>query len=267
LTSRHSLIGLALAARASVAADLTPATVEAFNRYIAATEARLEPRFRGQHFLWASETEVWRQQLKRGPVIVQPTEGNGVVPIKGGLIQDWVGAVFIPDSSLKCALSIVQDYEHHKVFYSPEVADAKIRFRTGDDFQVYMRIVKAKFLLSDVFNSEHDIRFTTIDAHRVYSRAYSQRIAEVTDAGKPGEHELAVGKDRGFLWRIYGYWFFEERDGGVYISCQSITLTRDLPFALGKMLGPIIRDLPGESVRNSLEKTRNAITALSRVNR
>src|SRR6202042_1747938 len=160
---------------------------------------------------------------------VEPGQSNGIVAIKGGLIQDWIGAVFIPRSSLKNALSIVQDYEHHREIYKPEIADAKIRSRTGDDFQVYMRIIKAKLLLSDVLNTEHDIRFTTVDAHRVYSRAYSRRIAEVTDAGKPGEHELAVGKDRGFLWRIYGYWFFEESDGGGYLSCQSITLTRDLP--------------------------------------
>jgi hypothetical protein len=240
--------------------DLTQPTVDAFDRYIAATEERLSPRFRGEHFLWPEETPEWRQRLKSGTPIVQPTESSGMLTIKGGLIQDWVGAVFIPNASLKRTLAIVQDYEHHKDFYKPEVADAKIRSRTGDDFQVYMRIVKAKLLLSDVLNTEHEIRFTTVDAHRVYSRAYSRRIAEVSDAGKPGEHELAVGKDRGFLWRIYGYWFFEEADGGVYVSCQSITLTRDLPFALAKILGPVLRDLPGEAVRHSLEQTRKAVT-------
>lgn len=257
---------ISLLAGSTLAADLTQATVDAFERYIAATEERLAPRFGGHRFLWADETPEWRQQLKRGALIVQPTESSGMVAVKGGLIQDWTGAVFIPDASLKRALAIVQDYEHHKDFYKPEVADAKIRSRTGDDFQVYMRIVKAKLLLSDVLNTEHEIRFTTVDAHRVYSRSYSRRIAEVSDAGKPGEHELQVGKDRGFLWRIYGYWFFEESDGGVYVTCQSITLTRDLPFALGKILGPILRELPGESVRNSLEQTKKAIMSVARTN-
>ena len=254
-----SVLLIALIAPSVLAVDLTQATVEAFNRYIAATEEKLDSRFRGDHFLWAGETPEWRQQLKGGAIIVQPTESTGMLAIKGGLIQDWAGAVFIPNTSLKRTLAIVQDYEHHKDFYRPEVADAKVRSRTGDDFQVYMRIVKAKLLLSDVLNTEHEIRFTTVDPHRVYSRAYSRRIAEVSDAGKPGEHELAVGKDRGFLWRIYGYWFFEESDGGVYITCQSITLTRDLPFALSKILGPVLRDLPGESVRHSLEQTRKAV--------
>jgi hypothetical protein len=261
LTSKLLLIGLT--ARIVFAADLTQATVDAFDRYITATEGRLEPRFRGDHFLSADETADWRQQLKRGMVLIQPTQSAGVVGIKGGLIQDWTGAVFIPNSSLKRALSIVQDYEHHKDFYKPDVADSKIRSRTGDDFQVYLRVVKAKLMLSDVLNVENDIRFTTVDPHRVYSRSYSRRIAEVTEAGKPGEHELAVGKDRGYLWRMYRYSFFEESDGGVYVACQSITLTRDLPFALGKILGPIIRELPGESLRNSLEQTRKAVLAAS----
>jgi hypothetical protein len=261
LTSK--LLFIALITKSAFPADLTRATVDAFDRYIAATENNLEPRFRGNHFLGADETPEWRQQLKRGGLIIQPAQPGGVVAVKGGLIQDWTGAVFIPGSSLKRALSIVQDYEHHKDFYKPDIIDAKIRSRTGDDFQVYMRVIKAKLMLSDVLDIEHDIRFTTVDPHRVYSRAYSRRIAEVTEAGKPGEHELAVGKDRGFLWRLYRYSFFEESDGGVYVACQSITLTRDLPFALGKILGPIIRELPGESLRNSLEQTRKAVLAAS----
>jgi hypothetical protein len=186
-----------------------------------------------------------------------------MLAIRGGMIQDWMGAVFVPGVKLQQALSVVQDYEHHKEIYKPEIADAKVRSRSGNDFEVYMRIVKAKLLLADVLDTEHAIQFTTVDPHRVYSRSRSTRIAEVSDAGKPGEHDLPVGHDRGFLWRIFGYWFFEERDGGVYITCESITLTRDLPFALGKILGPVLRELPGESVKSSLEQTRTAILALS----
>lgn len=73
-------------------------------------------------------------------------------------------------------------------------------------------------------------------------------------------NELPVGKDRGLLWRLYGYWFFEERDGGVYIACESVTLTRDIPFALKKLLGPVINEMPGDSIRTSLTQTRKAAT-------
>jgi hypothetical protein len=203
-----------------------------------------------------------RQQLLNGVVIAQPVQGNGIVPLKGGLVQDWMGAVFISHATLRDALSIAQDYDHHREYYKPDIEDAKIESRQGDDFLVYMRIVKSKFLLSDVLNTEHAIQFTHLGPQRVYSRSYSKRINEVAAPGRPGEHELPSGQDRGLLWRLYGYWFYEERDDGVYIACESITLTRDIPFGLTALLGPVIRDLPGESLRKSLEQIRRAVGVL-----
>jgi hypothetical protein len=241
--------------------ELKRETADAFDRYIAGIEARLEPRFHGEHFLWFDESAELRQKIQHGIVAVEPVQGTGVVPVKGGLIQDWIGAVFIPGTNLKTVLSVVQDYNHDHEIYKPDVAAAKLRSRIGNNFMVYLRIIKSKFFLTDVLNIENDIRFVPLDAKRVYSLSYSTRIAEVSEPGKSSEHELPVGQDRGFLWRLYGYWFFEEKDGGVYVTCESTTLTRDLPFALSKIIGPIIRDVPGESLKTSLEQTRHAVLA------
>jgi hypothetical protein len=124
------------------------------------------------------------------------------------------------------ALAVVQDHTRHSEISKPEVASALVRSHSGGDSTVYMRIIKSKFFLSDVLNTEHDIHFIPIDPKHVYSCAYSTRIAEVNDPGSPKERELPVGKDRGLLWRLYGYWFYEERDGGVFVECESVTLTR-----------------------------------------
>ena len=83
----------------------------------------------------------------------------------------------------------------------------------------------------------------------------------MSDPGKPSEHELPVGKDRGLLWRMNGYWFFDERDGGVYVESEAVSLSRDIPFGMGNVLGPILHSVPAESLRNSLDKTRRAILA------
>jgi hypothetical protein len=251
-----------LLTKISPAVELRAEVIDAFNTFIASVEMRLEPRFSGRSFLWSDEFPVVRQQLLKGMVIAQPVQGNGIVPLKGGLVEDWVGAVFIPRANLRDVLSIVQDYDHHSNFYKPDVAEAKIESHQGNDFLVYMRIVKAGLMLSDVLDTEHDIHFLRLDAKRIYSRSYSRRINEVAAPGKSGEHELPSGHDRGLLWRLYGYWFFEERDNGVYITCESITLTRDLPFGMASLLGPVIRDLPGESLRISLEQTRRAVLSL-----
>jgi hypothetical protein len=240
------------------AADLRKNTVEAFDHYVADLEARLEHRWQGDGFLW-SDTLLQRDQMARGATLIQPALGNGNIEIKGGLIQDWTGAIFIPSANLRSVLEVAQDYQHHNEIYKPEIASALVRSHTGNDFAVFMRIVKSKLFLSDVLNTEHEIHFVPIDLKRVYSRAYSTRIVEVSDPGKPSERELPVGKDRGLMWRMYGYWFFEERNGGVVVECESVTLTRDVPFGMGRLLSPIIHGLPAESLRKGLESTRKAV--------
>lgn len=226
---------------------------------MAATEARLEPRFQGDHFLWSDESPEIRQTVLRGAIAIHAQQGSGTFPVKGGLIEDWLGAVFVPGATVKTVLTVVQDYDRHAEFYRPDVQSAKLLSHDGDEFRMRMRVLKAKFLLSVVFEIDREIRFGTVDSRRAYSRSYSQRIAEVSEPGKPGEHELPVGQDRGFLWRMNSFWFYEERDGGVYITCESISLTRDIPFGMRKLFAPIIEDLPGDSVRTGMEQTRRAI--------
>jgi len=98
-------------------------------------------------------------------------------------------------TNLSAVLAVAQDYARHNEIYKPEVASTLVRSHTGNDFSVYMRIVKSKFFLTDVLNVEHDIHFVPLDAKRVYSRTYSTRIAEVSDAGTP-ERARAAGRQR-----------------------------------------------------------------------
>jgi hypothetical protein len=250
-----------LGAQVGSAVELKQETIEAFDHYTVELETHLEPRWHGTHFLWSDDEPEVRDKLMKGSIVVRPGNGNGLISVKNGLIQDWLGAAFLPHCTLKTVLGIVQDYGHHKEIYKPQIADSRMESHQGDDFQIFLRIVKAKFFLSLVVNSEHKVHFTTLDAQKAYSRSYSTRIAEVSEPGKKGEHELPVGEDRGLLWRLYNYWFFEERDGGVFVTCQSVSLTRDMPFGMGKLLSPIIHDLPGESLQLSLEQLRKASSA------
>jgi hypothetical protein len=114
-----------------------------------------------------------------------------------------------------------------------------------------------------VLATEHDVQYFRLGRTRAYSRSYSTKIAQLENPGEPGERELPVGNDNGFLWRLYSYWRMEERDGGVYLECQAISLTRGIPAGLGWMIEPIIRDLPKESLIKTLEATRRALATPS----
>ncbi len=86
-----------LGAQLASAADLKPATVAAFDRYIQQTEQHLNGR---KSFLWADESAERHTRVRNGEVVVEPTGSKPVIDITDGLIHDWVGSVFVPRSKL-----------------------------------------------------------------------------------------------------------------------------------------------------------------------
>ena len=84
---------------------------------------------------------------------------------------------------------------------------------------------------------------------------------EIDDAGTPNERVKPVGQDGGYLWRINSYWRVLERDGGTYIQCETITLSRGIPFGLGWAIGPFVTGIPKESLEFTLTTTRTALLA------
>ena len=225
---------LASTARSS-ASELKPETLTAFDKYIGLKEARLEQPFAGGSFLWADAAPDRNRQLRDGAVLAQPASAQREVKVPGGLIHDWVGAVFIPGTTVEKTIALVQDYNNHRNVYQPEVVDSKILTHNGDDFKVYLRLKKKK-VLTVVLNTEHDVHYVHLNRERWQSRSYSTHIGEVENADKPDERELPAGKDHGFLWRLYSYWRFEERDGGVYVECEAVSLTRNVPAGLGWLI-------------------------------
>jgi len=61
------------------------------------------------------------------------------------------------------------------------------------------------------------------------------------------------------MWRLYSYWRFAGEKDGVVVECRAISLTRDIPYGLGFIIEPIIKNLPRESLVNTLTATRNAL--------
>ena len=237
------------------AAELKPATVGEFDRYIRETEERLAG---SKIFLWADESADRARRVKAGEVVVEPFRGKPVTEVSDGLVHDWVGSVFIPGATLEQTLAMVRDYDHHKDVYKPEVIDSRMISHTGNDFHIYLRLLKKK-VITVVLDSEHDVKYTPLDKTRWRSVSRTTKIAEVEKAGKPGEREMPPGTGEGFLWKLNSYWRFEERDGGTWLECEAISLTRDVPTGLGWIVQPIIRDLPRESLANTLRSTRAAL--------
>lgn len=239
--------------------QLKPQTVEAFDAYIREAEAGMEQALQGSGpFLWSEVNSERAQRVRGGQVVAQFWSGQGPVKVPHGLIHDWIGAVFIPATNLKKTLALIQDYNNHRNIYKPEVIASRLISRRGNDFRISLRLLKKK-ILTVVLDTDHEVHYRPLDPTRWVCRSYTTRIAEVEYAGTPKESVLPPDTGNGFLWRLYSYWRFQERKGGVYVECRAISLTRDVPLGLGWIIEPIIQKLPKESLINTLEATRRAL--------
>ena len=241
--------------------QLKPRTLQAFEAYIHDAEAAMEPALRGERpFMWSDGSSERTQQISRGAIVAEFWSGQAPTEVPNGLIHDWIGAAFVPDATVEEALALVQDYDNHKNIYKPDVLESKLISHDGDDFQIFLRLLKKK-IITVVLDTDHDVHYASVDNTRWFCRSYTTRIAEVEDAGTVREKVLPPDTGYGFLWRLYSYWRFQQRDGGVYIECRAISLTRDIPLGLGWIIEPIIRKLPRESLINTLKNTRDALVA------
>ena len=252
-----------------VAAELKPATIAAFDRYVRATESRMEGELGDEkRFLLidtAPETDRRRYaaDLSAGKVVIErlrSREQGRDIEVPDGMIHHWVGLIFVPGGRTAAAVALLQDYDRHADIFKPAVQRSRVLERDGDHFRVFLRFFMQK-VLSVTINSDHAARFTRVSPARASSRIVSTRVQEVEHAGTPDERELPVGNDGGYLWRINSYWRFLERDGGVYVQCESVTLSRDVPFGLGWIVGPFVTSIPRESLTFTLETTRRVLVA------
>ena len=248
-------------------AKLKNSTVEAFDRYLKLTEARnAEELRRGTNLFWidglpADQRAEAYAALKRGEVKMQRLEQkeNGrSIPCPSGLIHHWVGVAFIPQAKLDDVLGMLEDYDHHSVYFAPDVERSKIESRNGDHFRVFLRFRRHK-VITVVLNTEHEIDYFRDSPERAHSRSSAVRIAEVENAGKSDEREKPTGEDGGYLWRMETWWRMEERDGGVYVQSEVVSLTRDIPVMLNWLIGPFVTSIPRETLTATLQATRKAV--------
>jgi hypothetical protein len=238
-----------------------------FARYLKLAEARNEAELkRGTGLLWidglpeAQRTEAYAA-LKRGEVKLQQLEirdDDKPIPCPGGLIHHWTGVIFIPGAKLDDVLGVLEDYDHHSVYYAPDVERSKIETRDGEHFRVLLRFRRHK-VITVVLNTEHEVQYFRDIPGGAHSRSSAVRIAEVENAGKSDEREKTPGDDGGFMWRMETWWRIVERDGGVYVQSEVASLTRDIPTGLGWMIRPFVTGIPKESLTFTLEATRKAV--------
>ena len=270
LTASAAIGSLALAASAVAAAatELEPETVRAFDRYVELTEDRMRAEVEGlSPFLWLdrldpTESDEVIARLRSGEVVIErlrTRDGGEEVDIPSGMVHHWIGTVLIPGVTLDRTIALVQDYDRYPEVYAPDVRASAIRSRAGDRFEVYLRLYTKK-ILTWVADTEHSVEFVPVGDTRMHVPSRSTRILEIEHPDTPRERTRPEGNDRGFAWRLNNYCSFEERDEGTFMQCESITLTRHIPFLLG-VVRPFVTAVPREKLTATLDAARRHLVA------
>ena len=246
-----------------------PKTMQAFSTYVQLTEARNASELqRGKDLLWvdtlpeAARDRAYKS-LAHGDVQIERRttgEDGHAIPCPEGMIHHWAGLVFIPAVHIEDELQILEDYDHHSRYYAPEVTESKLESREGQHFRAFLRFRRQK-VITVVLNTEHDVRYFRDGPDHAHSRSSATHIAEVDHPGKSNEHEKPREDDGGFLWGMETWWRMEEKNGGVYLESEVVSLTRDIPAGLGWMIGPFVTSIPKDTLAFTLEASRKAVLA------
>lgn len=232
----------------------TPAIV-GFDSYVAQVQSRLAAQHQSANGFLAPADAT---RLRQGELIIEQLTPAMGKELPEALLHDWRGTAFVPGAKAEDFERLMRDFSAYPQHYSPQVLRAKVLAQAGDRYLVTMR-VRQKHILTVVMDATYEVSFGQQDVRHGYSVSRSTRIEELDSPGTPRERALSPREEHGFLWRMNTYWSYEERDGGLNIQIESVTLTRSIPTGLGWVIGPFVESIPRESLEFTLRATRDAL--------
>jgi hypothetical protein len=240
-------VALAFAFSAPCSAAQAPASANAaFDTYVRTVEARIA----GQH-------------ASAGRFIVLPSpssEGDAaplieriaVASVPGGLVHHWRASQFLPGVRAAELERLLRNYSAYPTLFAPQVERARAVPTAQGVERLSMR-VRQHHVITVVLDTDYEVSFGQLDPQHRYSTSRSTGVRELDSPGTRAEHTLPPDKEHGFLWRQNTYWSYEERDGGLYVQVESVSLTRSIPTGLGWAIGPYIESIPRDSLAFTLQ--------------
>lgn len=179
--------------------DLKQEALAAYNHYLQLTQVQIDSELaQATPYLWidaqpqTAHRDAYYGDLRKGGVVIERLEtlDNGkAIAAPGALIHHWIGTVFIPGATLAQTLEFMQDYDHKKDYFRPDIQRSKILQHQGDDFLVNLRFYKKK-ILTIVDDTDHQVHYHIVDATHAWSRSHATRIQEVENPGEPNERRI-----------------------------------------------------------------------------
>jgi putative flippase GtrA len=214
-----AVVAFLLVARApcaAAAADLTPEALAAWDRLAAEARARNE----------GGDVPPYRAEPE-----------GGAVEVPNGTVHIWHGSITLKNMTVD---RLVKGLQHPGTPPPQEgVLEARVLGRSEDGLRVYLKLIQ-RTIITVTYDTEHEMAFIHRSPTLVTSQSVSTKINEVD------------GRDRGFLWRLNSYWRYQQEGANVRVDLESLSLSREVPFALRTIVGPIAGRIARESVTRTL---------------
>lgn len=258
--SRRALLVaiLFIAASARAIAEPSPAATAAFNAYISTLESRLNQQHRSSATFIVPANPAQQNQIRQGQLIIDHITPAPESTPPGALVHHWRGTAFAPGAKASDLERVLRDVSHYPQYFAPQILQARLISEHDDHLQVSMR-VRQHHVFTVVLDTTYDVTRGRLDPQHGYSFSRSTQISEIVSPGTPSEHALKPEDDHGLLWRLNTYWSCEERDGGLYMQIETVSLTRSIPAALAWVIKPYIESVPRDSIEFTLRSTRDAL--------
>ena len=176
-------------------------------------------------------------------------------------LEDWAGAVFIPNVTLEHVQAVVTDYAHYADRYGPVIRASRLLGRTDDSQRFRLRYVRKALFEVMAYEIDYESHHCQTSGGQWYSTTRSLAVHQVGNFGKPDEFQMPADDPNAFIWRTVSFVEIDEADGGAYLTQESIVLGHPIPVFWRWIVDPFVDRLARDLVTGWLRQTRDAVTA------
>src|ERR1700722_9115482 len=211
-----------LSAVLSKAAEPKRETLRAWDDYISGVNTAVAERNAGsREFLSMDESLETRQRVQNGKLVITNHDPRKVPQ---GLIHHWVGVMFVPNVSLDQVMRVLNSYDHYCDIYKPLIRKSAVTEQAGDTVKLNVLATQRAFSVTAAVETDEEIQIARPTPSRVSITANSVRVQEIANFGQPGEHAFPEDRRPGYVWRALIVQRLEQREGGVYVELETISL-------------------------------------------
>jgi hypothetical protein len=207
--------------------QLDKATIKAFDDYVAQYEKTVYVQFSASGKIWIDD-DPKKSVFDAGKPVVEPRENQDVA---NGSIHHFTGALHINGGTIAQVNRVMQDYQNYPAYFRPDLGRASGELLPDSSpndqhYRGYLQLTQTTFWMEVIFDTVYDTHYRLLDKNRWTSRSAAISIREMVDAKNPASGFFPEGNDHGLLWRTNTYWYGRERNGGIDLAVDSISLSR-----------------------------------------